>query len=1840
MPFDLAAIIERVHFAYRRPEASGRYEGGHATYAVEADARALTLRAYHAPSAAAELDREADPEALQDAPPEVLESASLQLEVTELARGDRALASRDGGEAAVAEDGHLTIARGEVVEHLRNGDDGVEQSWSFARRPSGAGELRVRIEAKGMQYAGETTSGLHFADATGLGFRYGHATWIDAAGHRTAVPARWAGDGIELRVPAQVVEAAAYPTVLDPTISPELGLDNPVTGPAASSQSVPSVASNGTDYLVVWHDSRGGGTTDIYASRVSAAGTVLDASGVAVSAAANAQEEHPSVASNGTDYLVVWEDSRNGATSDVYASRVSAAGAVLDVSGLAVSTAANAQRSPSVASNGTDYLVVWYDSRSASTDIYASRVSADGIIQHPGGLAVSTATGNQLFPSVASNGTDYLVVWEDARGGFGWDIYASRVSAAGAILDTSGVAVSTARDGQEYPSVTSNGTDYLVVWNDYRNGSTSDVYASRVSAAGAVLDAGGLAVSTAASSQQYPSVASNGTEYLVVWEDTRSGSMTNLYGSRVSAAGVVLDAGGRAVSTAAGHQLWPSVASTGTDYLVAWQDSRSGSHSDIYGTRVSASGTVLDISGLVVSTAANDQQSPSVASNGTEYLVVWRDSRSGSSSDIYATRVSASGTVLDISGLAVSTAANNQQSPSVASNGTDYLVVWCDYRRGSTTDIYASRVTGAGIILDPAGLGVSTAADNQLLPSVASNGTDYLVVWQSSQNVSFDLYAARVSAAGRVLDAGGLAVSTAASSQHSASVASNGTDYLVAWHDFRSGVASDIYGSRVSSAGTVLDATGLAVSTAAGSEQFASVASNGTDYLVAWHDLRSGVASDIYGSRVSAAGTVLDATGLAISTAVNGQQFPSVASTGIDYVVVWQDSRGASTDIYGTRVSDGIVESPGGVVLAADLATNEETPRLAGGAPGELLLAYSRFVPEAPFGIWRAQARLVRYGADLGDSCGAGADCESGHCVDGVCCESACGGATDDCQACSVAAGAASDGTCGATTGNACDDGLGCTATDICTAGTCGGSGDPCLSGTSCTGRAGGGYVCSACPAGTYSADGTGATACTACRAGEWSGAGASSCTAWSACAAGTYVTAVGSTTSDRACSACEAGSYSSSANALSCATWVACSASEYESTEPTATSDRACTALTVCRADEYESVPQTQTSDRVCTALTVCGAGEFESVPPTPSSDRVCTPVATCGTTHYEVSPPTATRDRACAPYTVCSSTQYQSVAPTATSDRVCTALTVCGADEYESVPQTQTSDRVCTALTVCGAGEFESVPQTQTSDRVCTALTVCGAGEFESVPPTPSSDRVCTPVATCGTTHYEASPPTATRDRACAPYTVCSSTEYQSVAPTATSDRACTALTVCRADEYESVPQTQTSDRVCTALTVCGAGEFESVPQTQTSDRVCTALTVCGAGEFESVPPTPSSDRVCTPVATCGTTHYEVSPPTATRDRACAPYTVCSSTEYQSVAPTATSDRVCTALTVCRAGEFESVPQTQTSDRVCTALTVCGADEYESVPQTPTSDRVCTALTVCGAGEFESVPPTPSSDRVCTPVGSCGTSHYEVAPPTATMDRACAPYTVCSSTEYQSVAPTATSDRACTALTVCCADEYESVPQTQTRDRVCTALTVCGAGEFESVPPTPSSDRACTPVGSCGTSHYEVAPPTATMDRACAPYTVCSSTEYESTAPTATSDRACTALSACGADEYESVAPTATSDRACTACTECAADELEVSACTETADTICVRTSDAGARDAGSADAAASSDAGAAASSDAGAGPDAGIVSGAEGGWGCVAAGAQPRSSRAALGLLGLALALVLQRRARAKR
>jgi hypothetical protein len=116
------------------------------------------------------------------------------------------------------------------------------------------------------------------------------------------------------------------------------------------------------------------------------------------------------------------------------------------------------------------------------------------------------------------------------------------VSRAGAVLDATGIPVSSGHDQRE-PAIAFDGTNYLVAWTDY--GPTAngyDVVGARVSRAGVVRAPGTFPISNGPGGQRLPQVAYNGS-FLVAWRDDRT-SFADVFGNRVTTAGTRLDGNG------------------------------------------------------------------------------------------------------------------------------------------------------------------------------------------------------------------------------------------------------------------------------------------------------------------------------------------------------------------------------------------------------------------------------------------------------------------------------------------------------------------------------------------------------------------------------------------------------------------------------------------------------------------------------------------------------------------------------------------------------------------------------------------------------------------------------------------------------------------------------------------------------------------------------------------------------------------------------------------------------------------------------------------------------------------------------------------------------------------------------------------------------------------------------------------------------------------------------------------------------------------------------------------------------------------------------------------------
>ncbi|WP_243338178.1 InlB B-repeat-containing protein [Anaeromyxobacter soli] len=787
--------------------------------------------------------------------------------------------------------------------------------------------------------------------------------------------------------------AGSTVSALGPIVGAPVGMDAPVPGASGVARRAPAVAFDGTSYLVVWEDERNGVDADVYGARVSATGALLDPHGIPIATGPGAQRA-PAVAFDGEQYLVVWEDARSGA-SDVYGARVSKAGEVLDAGGVPISAAVGDQILPAVSGGRGGFLVAWSDVQGGTARLHAARATGAGALTLGSEFPLSAAAGWQDFAAIGFDGESYLVAWSDGRNGLGpgdTDIYSVRVSAAGAVLEGSEALVSAAPGAQHHPAIAIGPSAALIIWEDERSGmGASDVYGARVGAT--VLDPDGILVSNSPFQEYSPSVGFDGTGWVVVWSDLGGGSGSQVYGARLSAEGALLDR--LAFTPGLYGQERTAIAWGAGSGLVVWGDGHTSKGTEISGTLVDGAGRVLTPNGTPFTSGANTQVAGDVAFDGADYLVVWHDNRSGAGWDVYAARVNASGTVLDAAAIPIATGPGDQVAPTVAFDGTNYLLAWEDRAIGGG-DIRAARVTPGGALLDADAVKVSSAPGLQVQPAIACDGSSCLVTWQDQRNGVWDVYGARVSSPqATVLDPGGIPISTAPGWQVGPDVAFDGQSYFVVWTDQRSSVG-DIYGARVSTSGVVVDAQGLPLVTVPGGQGGPRISYGRGQYLVAWNDNRSGN-NDVYATRVGAAGAdpvALDAGGFPVTTAPGHQFLLGIAFDGVNDLVIWEDRGGAAGAVAGLRVSGAGALVDGSPFALATSAKQGLVARIGRGAPGQTLVAYAGWDGSAPAdGATRVRAELVTAWAPLrvsraGTGAGrvvsspAGIDCGTGCSAD------------------------------------------------------------------------------------------------------------------------------------------------------------------------------------------------------------------------------------------------------------------------------------------------------------------------------------------------------------------------------------------------------------------------------------------------------------------------------------------------------------------------------------------------------------------------------------------------------------------------------------------------------------------------------------------------------------------------------------------------------------------------------------------------------------------------------------------------------------------------------------------
>ncbi len=889
-----------------------------------------------------------------------------------------------------------------------------------------------------------------------------------------------------------------------------------------------------------------------------------------------------------------------------------------------------------------------------------------------------------------------------------------------------------------------------------------------------------------------------------------------------------------------------------------------------------------------------------------------------------------------------------------------------------------------------------------------------------------------------------------------------------------------------------------------------------------------------------AVGTAFDGTG----TVLTGS-FTSTGLTGVELTHEFTGLSMRSAHHFRAR----LVYDP------TEQRINHKTPWKYGGVLG---------LPAAP------AARLD--GVSAGVACSLDVECGSGFCVDGVCCNSACGGnVTTDCQACSVAAGASADGTCTTKAmGTSCTDGNACTTGD-----TCNGVATSCQVGTAVTCTASSScHDVGVCDPGTgvcsnpLKANGSSCTDGDACTTGETCTAGTCgaptstvTCTASDQChTAGTCNPATGvcSNPLSPVGTACEDGNL--------CTVNDVCVLGTCTTGGP-----KVCVALSQCHdagtcdlgtglcSNPTKANGTTCSDSNACTSGETCTAGTCG----TPSSTVTCTAsdqchdAGVCDTTSGLCSNPAKANGTTCNDSSACTTGETCQAgtcgAPTSTvtctaSDQchdagVCNAATGVCSNPEKANGTSCTDGNACTTGDSCQSGTCGGTAVTCTASDQCHDAGTCDTGTGVCSNPvkangtTCNDGNACTTSDTCqagacsaGTTVTCTASDQCHTAGTCDPGTGVCSNPAKANGTTCDDSNACTTGDSCQTGTCTPVTTT-----TCTASDQChdagtcdpGTGVCSNPAKangtTCTDSNACTTGDSCQAGTCTPVTTTTctASDQ-CHDVGTCDPGTGTCSNPVKTNGTACADGNAC------------TTGDTCQTGTCTPSGSVTCTASDQCHDAgTCNTATGVCSNPAKTDGTTCTDGNACTTTDTCQTGTC-----TPGTAITCTAsdqchdAGTCDTSTGVCSNPAKANGTTCADGNACTTGDScQSGTCTPSGAVTCTASDQChdagtcntatgtCSNPAKADGTTCTDGNACTTTDTCQTGTCTAgTAVTCTASDQCHDVGTCDTTTGVCSNPAKANGTTCTDGNACTTTDTCQTGTcTAGPAVTCTASSQC---------------------------------------------------------------------------------------------------------------------------
>lgn len=455
----------------------------------------------------------------------------------------------------------------------------------------------------------------------------------------------------------------------------------------------------------------------------------------------------------------------------------------------------------------------------------------------PGDAAIAPSAKEQLTPFLSQGGSTILAVWSDNRansvGGYvgetSQDIYGMRIDASGNPLEAVPFAIAAGPAAQTNPRAAWNGTNWLVVFESVDFGGTGYYQASlealRVAPDGSVLDPKPIKLYNLTPVGATWAVASDGSGWVVVNQGTTVTG--DLVASRISAAGVLLDPGPKSLVKGTYYMRGKiQLAFAGGVFLLAYEESMTGSD-PTQAIRFDSGLNVLDAApfGLAPAPLAR------LISNGSGFYAVWNEQLPDYTMAVKGTRIGTSGQKLDGNGDNISgpNEPGGYATTSVAWDGSQWKVTW-----GNLTETRLARVSTAGQVLDPGGVpvagaktGISASAGNG---SVELARSEYFSTNDADDVFTIHIDASNVASAERTLSIG-------TPSQMRVDLATSGTGFMAVYRSQISSRIR-VLAQPLDAAGNPTTAEPIELEAVDGYNYpgYPAVAWNGSVYLVAWNN--------------------------------------------------------------------------------------------------------------------------------------------------------------------------------------------------------------------------------------------------------------------------------------------------------------------------------------------------------------------------------------------------------------------------------------------------------------------------------------------------------------------------------------------------------------------------------------------------------------------------------------------------------------------------------------------------------------------------------------------------------------------------------------------------------------------------------------------------------------------------------------------------------------------------------------------------------------------------------------------------------------------------------------------